>query len=228
MGFNWSRIIKNYWTTVFIPSYFKYIYYRLTDKSRTFRFKKYDYKYFNHWYNTTWNNERTIEIPIICRYLSENMDDNILEIGNVLSHYFKINHDVVDKYEKAEGVINEDVVDFQTSKKYNLIISISTLEHVGWDEIPRDPEKIFSAIDNLKLHLAPEGKLVVTLPLGQNSILDNYLETGKIKFTENYYLRRITKSNKWKELNSGFYSAKKPFQYPGAQVMFVGIYQKSD
>ena len=36
MGFNWSRIIKNYWTTVFIPSYFKFLYYRLIDKSKNF------------------------------------------------------------------------------------------------------------------------------------------------------------------------------------------------
>ena len=27
----------------------------------------------------------------------------ILEVGNVLSHYFRINHDVVDKYENRQG-----------------------------------------------------------------------------------------------------------------------------
>jgi hypothetical protein len=59
---------------------------------------------------------------------------NILEIGNVLSHYFPVNHDIVDKYEKADGVINQDVVHFYSPKKYDLIVSVSTLEHVGWDE----------------------------------------------------------------------------------------------
>ena len=39
MGFNWSKIINNYWTTVFIPSYFRYNYYKLFDKSKTFKFQ---------------------------------------------------------------------------------------------------------------------------------------------------------------------------------------------
>jgi hypothetical protein len=137
-----------------------------------------------------------------------------------------MDHDVVDKYEKAEGVINEDVVDFHTSKKYSLIISISTLEHVGWDEYPRDPEKIFDAIKNLKNLLGAGGKLVVTLPLGENNVLDKYLEIGKIKFTENYYLKRISRSNKWEENESGYINSEHNPHYPGAQVLFVGVYKK--
>jgi hypothetical protein len=35
---------------------------------------------------------------------------------------------VVDKYEKDVGVINEDIVDFQPGRSYELIISISTLD----------------------------------------------------------------------------------------------------
>ena len=120
-------------------NYLSYIYYRLFDKSKIFKFQGQFYTYFDHPYNTTLDNERSIEIPIISKFLSENKDDNILEIGNVLSHYFNFEHDVVDKYEKSEGVTNEDVVDFKSSKNYSLIISISTLEHVGWDEDPKDP-----------------------------------------------------------------------------------------
>jgi hypothetical protein len=41
---------------------------------------------------------------------------NVLEVGNVLSHYFPVHHDVLDKYEKAKGVINEDVVEFSPAK----------------------------------------------------------------------------------------------------------------
>ncbi len=196
----------------------------MVDKSKTFKFQGNDFKYFYHWYNTTWNNERTVEIPIVCQMINDT-NENFLEIGNVLSHYFNIDHYIVDKYEKGKGVINEDVVDFQTSKIYKLIVSISTLEHVGGDEKPRDPEKIFEAIHNLKRHLAPEGKLIVTIPLGHNNILDSYLESGKIKFTENYYLTRISNSNKWKEIKSGYYNVKNHSQYPGAHVLFIGVYK---
>jgi hypothetical protein len=224
-----SKIRKNEYLRfifVVIPSYMRYNYYKFSDRSRSFKFQGQDYKYFNHWYNTTWNDERAVEIPIICRFIQENNNDNILEIGNVLSHYFNLNHDIVDKYEKSDGVINEDVVNFQTTKNYKLIVSISTLEHVGWDETPRDPTKIFDAIDNLKKLLAPGGKLVVTMPLGHNNILDDYLETGEVKFNENHYLKRISKSNKWIANKSGFYKAKYNFPFPAANLLYVGIYQK--
>jgi hypothetical protein len=52
----------------------------------------------------------------------------------VLSYYFKVDHDILDKYEIIDGVINEDVVDFNPLKRYDLIISILSLPSVGWYE----------------------------------------------------------------------------------------------
>ncbi len=224
--YNWSKIINNYWTADFFPSYLKSWYYKLFNYFKTFKFQGDSYRYFYHWYNTTWKNERTVEIPIIRKFVIENQNDDILEVGNVLSHYININHDVLDKYEKAKGVINEDVVDFQPGKKYSLIISISTLEHVGWDETPFDPQKIFSALKNLKNSLAPGGKLVATIPIGQNPILDNFIETGRIKFNDKYFLKRISKDNRWIELNSEFYRVEYGSPFPSANVLFLGVYNK--
>ena len=45
------------------------------------------YKYSTHEYNETWKNERTVEVPIIWEYVKEYKGKNILEVGNVLSHY---------------------------------------------------------------------------------------------------------------------------------------------
>jgi hypothetical protein len=110
---------------------------------KTFIFNGKTYYYFVHKYNTTWKNERAVEVPIIWDIVREHyrQGKRVLEVGNVLSHYFRIFHDVLDKYEVAEGVINQDVVDFKPAWKYDLIVSISTLEHVGWDEEPKEPEK---------------------------------------------------------------------------------------
>jgi hypothetical protein len=53
--------------------------------------------------------------------------------------YYAVDHDIVDKYESAPGVINKDIVTFKLEgKKYELMISISTLEDVGWNGTPRD------------------------------------------------------------------------------------------
>ena len=179
MTINWKEKIKDHLNPLVLPIYAWY--YGTFKGSNTFFFQKNKLKYFYHKANATWTNERAIEIPIMCEHIKKHPNSRMLEIGNVLSHYFRMSHDVVDKYEKAPGVINQDVVEYTPDYCYDLIISISTLEHVGWDETPRDPEKIFLAIENLKKILAPGGKLVITLPIGENPALDSYLEKKEIK-----------------------------------------------
>ena len=63
------------------------------------------------------------------------------------------------------------------AKEAYKIVSISTIEHVGWDETPRDPNKIPRALENLTTRcLAPGGEIVVTLPIGYNTYLDKLLK----------------------------------------------------
>jgi len=168
-------------------------------------------------------NERAIEVPIIWDIVKKSKG-KILEVGNVLSHYYSVSHDIVDKYEKAKDVINQDIVDFRPSITYDLIISISTLEHVGWDEIPREQGKILLALDNLKLNcLAPSGKMVITLPLGQNSELDNFLSEDKIDIGKQYYLKRISKFNEWIEVGWNDVKGIKYSFITGANGIIIGI-----
>ena len=114
----------------------------------------------------------------------------------MLSHYYAVDHDIVDKYESGPGVINDDVVNFKaTGKKYELIISISTLEHVGWDETPRDPRKPLRAVENLVQLLAPGGMIVITIPVGQNPELDVLLRENRIPFTGRLCPMRVSQDN---------------------------------
>jgi hypothetical protein len=185
-----------------------YYYYRIFKSRLHFNFNGKRYNYFYHLYNTTWKNERTVEIPIIMEIIGKTDSNTILEVGNVLSHYFSVNHDIVDKYEIAEGVINCDISEIPNSKKYDIIITISTLEHVGWDEYvfsddvewdinSLDKTKIPNAIKKLQTLLKTDGKIVVTLPIGYNKILDLLLKENKLPFTEVYYLKRISNDNQW-------------------------------
>ena len=216
----WINDFHKFWTW----------FYTKFKSSRTFTFQGNKYRYFYHNYSITWDNERSVEIPIIWKIIKKYESKKILEIGNVLSHFFHINHDIVDKYEKGKGVINQDVIDYRPNKKYELIISISTLEHVGWDEIPRDPLKILKAIENLKNLLKPRGKIVITLPVGHSSILDNLLDINKLNFTKKYHMKRKSRSNRWKEVNWKKISNVKygTFTRYSATGLVIGFIEKND
>jgi hypothetical protein len=166
-------------------------------RNKWFVYRGKKYRYFYHPYHRTWMTERAIEIPIILEML-KNSDGSILEIGNVLNHYANIPHDVVDKFEKAPGVVNEDVVSFKTDKKYDSIVSISTIEHVGWDE-DKSEDKIPKSLENLKKHLKKNGRIIITVPVNYNPWLDKMMEKGDL-FDEMHFMKRKL-FNQWKESN---------------------------
>jgi hypothetical protein len=180
-----------------------YYFYRIFKSNRVFLFQEKEYKYFYHHYNVTWTSERSVEIPIIRSVLGRCKNKRVLEVGNILSHYFPTSHDILDKYEEGKNVINQDVVDFQPTKKYDLIVSISTLEHIGWDEHllyrTREPQKTLRAFDNPKKCLTHNGEMWVTFPVGYNPHLDQMIDAGKIAFTKLLCMKRISADNAWVE-----------------------------
>jgi hypothetical protein len=159
-----------------------------------------DYRYFYHAYNQTYCNERAVEIPLVWPLVQGAPPERVLEVGNVLGHYFATRHNVVDKYERAPGVHNVDVVDFRPTRPYDLIVSISTLEHVGFNEQPLEPEKPWRAIRNLQRALSSQGRLVITVPIGANPHLDRMLEEGRIPLDDPVCLRRISRDNRWRQV----------------------------
>lgn len=171
-------------------------------KRGTFQFQGKTYPYFYRRYNRTLYNERIVEVPIVWDEVKRHAPARVLEIGNVLGQYFPIKHQVVDKYEQARGVTNIDVVDFQPDQRYDVIAAISTLEHVGWDEEPREPEKFLRAVDHLATLLAPGGNLLVTLPVGWNPEVDRFLAEGRVPFTSIGYLKRDARDNLWHEASA--------------------------
>lgn len=191
---------------------------------KSFMFNGICYLYFDNEYNSTIMNERAVEIPIIFEFIKKFRGKNILEIGNVLSHYYSVNHEVIDKYEKNEGVKNIDIVEFDSEERYDLIVSISTLEHVGWDEEKKDSQKIIYAIQKLRDYLKPYGRLVVTLPLGYNTNMDHLFSENKIQFDDQYYLKRVSENNLWKQVNwSDIKDSKYNTPFPYANGLIIGI-----
>jgi hypothetical protein len=73
-----------------------------------------------------------------------------------------------------------------------LIISISTFEHIGFDDDATEPSavKIKAAVARCRGLLKPDGRLVLTLPVGYNPDLDELMRTGGLGATREFYLRR--------------------------------------
>ncbi len=195
---------------------------------RFFFFQGNKLPYFYNRYNTTWNNERTIEVPIIMNYIKNSPNKRILEFGAVLPHYCPVKWDILDKYEKGKRIINEDIIDFKPQKKYDLIVSISTLEHVGFDEEVKDPAKIIKAIKNLRKNcLNSHGKAIITMPLGYNPNMDNLLFSNKLNFDEKIFLKRINKKNEWREISEEVAKESKyNFPFNAANCIVIGLIEK--
>jgi hypothetical protein len=114
-GLNWFEPLRMYGRSA------------LAGRPTTFTLGGTRYRYLWHPYMTTWRSERAVELPVAWSSVRRVDPSSTLEVGNVLSNYFGARHTVVDKYERAPGVINEDIIDFDPGRRYGLIVSVSTL-----------------------------------------------------------------------------------------------------
>jgi hypothetical protein len=189
-------------------------------KPRTFKFKGEDLPYVYHPYNMTWATERCVEVPIGRHFLSKTSEAASLEVGNVLSHYGPVRHEILDKFEKGQGVINEDITAFRPNKRYDLIVSISTFEHIGYDDETEgsSAEKIKAAINTCRLLLSAQGKLAITVPMGYNPELNSLIAKEDLDTDMETFLQKKGPQD-WRECSraealQGKY--KEPFPYANA------------
>jgi hypothetical protein len=196
-----------------------------------------NYPYYLNLYNSVFS-ERVIELPYVyTKYhdlIKRRKKIKVLEVGNVLSHYFNVSnevgvstYDVIDKYERADNTINVDITKFRSRVGYDIIISISTLEHIGFDEEEKDDKKPLKALNRMISLLNPEGVLIATMPLGYNPTIDQMLSKGKIGFDETHFIRRVSRTNNWEETDLN--TAKKyPYnlKYPCANAVAFLVYKR--
>jgi SAM-dependent methyltransferase len=165
-----------------------------------FSFEGEQYAYLYHPYTRTWLTERAVEIPVVQRIVDRHTGSRILEVGNVLSHYRSQSHLVVDKAEHAPGVLNQDVLELDGLGPFDLIVAVSTLEHVGLDEHERKPRKGLEAARRLEGLLAPGGRLVITVPVGYNQHFDAGLRAGELHLSRAAALRRGPGRTDWRQV----------------------------
>lgn len=170
---------------------------------RYFLFRERRYAYYRS--RKTRFNERAVELPIVKRQL-DCCRGSILEVGNVFhKHYSRSppKWSVVDLYEKNyPHVINEDITKFETSERFDLVVSVSTLEHVGFDyQEERDPTKCRRAIERIRALLAPGGRLLITCGFGYNRNWDRMVGSEEKLFDRLHCMVRASsqEANQWVE-----------------------------
>lgn len=158
-----------------------------------------EYRYFEHRYNAARTNERAVEIPIAARWVAEQQAAGGqwgLEVGNVLRHYDdQASWMVVDAFERGDGVMNLDILDFQPVDRYDWIVSISTVEHIGWEgrgsDEPVDDGKALQAIAHMRSLLTPGGRMLISFPTGFHPRLDEAVESGELDPDQSVFMLRI-------------------------------------
>ena len=160
-------------------------------------------------HNVTWANERCVELALARQFLAGVPAEQILEVGNVTPYYFGGGHTVVDKYEP--GTLQVDIVDFESDRRFDLILSISTFEHIAFDE-PGGPEeadgtggpdavaeKIRAALGRCLGLLAPGGTFAITVPMGYNPALDAMIAAGDLGCDRAAWFKRFPR-RVWREV----------------------------
>ena len=155
----------------------------MNEWQKTFLFKGKKLYYNRILYNNP--TERAVEVSIGLDFLDEvKNSERVLEVGNVISYYENllservgvINRKILDKFEIDIGVDNEDLMNLPSEEKYDAIVSVSTVEHIGQGVDPsgaygestegRDLEAPLKAIAKIYDLLAVEGKALITVPFG--------------------------------------------------------------
>lgn len=149
-----------------------------------------EYTYFISARNSTWANERAVEISYAKEILKHVGPCDLMEIGNVLKNYLSGDWLVCDKYDSSPGIEQQDVLSLAIGRKFKRIISVSTLEHVGFDEPCQKIDAFPLAMSRIAEHLEVGGEFHCTLPIGYNPIVDQHLRDGSVKFDKVIYLLR--------------------------------------
>ena len=157
-----------------------------------------------HRHNVTWANERCMELALARALMAKIPPDRLLEVGNVTPRYFGGRHPVVDRYEP--GSLQVDIVDFEPAERFDLILSISTFEHIAFDEPGPTPAphevaaKVNAALDRCRSLLAPGGLLAITVPLGYNPALDTMIASDELGCDRTTWFKRFPR-RRWRQVS---------------------------
>ena len=145
--------------------------------------------------------ERYIEIPIALTFVQNVIgSEDFLELGCTCPYYFKTfpNHKVYDLTDNHPDNVKKDIRALSDSDYRTNIVSISTLEHINQGQYGISVmEDSFSAASVLKKITDNALKYLITVPIGQNKNLDDFLFSENCTFEKKFIGRKPLKTDDW-------------------------------
>lgn len=145
-------------------------------------------------------NERDIELPFGFEALSR-AEGRVLEVGNTSQRSYPDLplRDIVCRYDELGGrypVYHEDIISWDAGVRYDLIVSLSTLEHVGhdYDEVMDNGKAIRAVVHCMQL-LVPGGEFVFTIPCAFHGSLEFWLVDRP--WEQMAMMERVSTENEW-------------------------------
>ena len=138
------------------------------------------------------SSERAIEIPLAIDFLSHYaLEGSITELGCVLPYYIlkRASHAVYDLTDDHPQCIKRDIRTLGDDELKGVIVSISTLEHLGLPEYGIEEGHADEGVSLLKQVIANAHKYFITVPIGYNKVLDDFILSNS--GLGEYYITRI-------------------------------------
>jgi len=149
---------------------------------------------------------RSVEIALGKLAFERFKGQYILEVGNTLHQYIGGYHLCVDQFDPEQRVIQKDILGFEAFGAFDLVISISTIEHIGYDTTYHGNEKkegwrAVQATRHCYNLMRDGGSLLATWDIGANPFLDLAIEQKVIPFGSYYYLAQDPETLQWSEIS---------------------------
>jgi hypothetical protein len=156
-----------------------------------------EYPYLDHWHSRAWENDKAILGPIGLKFIGGYPGAEVLEIGNVLSHYYGSNHLVLDRYErnKYNNVLKANFTGFYWNTPFKRILSIDEVAKLC--EYSLDPvAALGSMFSKVKRLLTPDGTALVTIPTNYSYIITDAITNNKVPYDDLDVMAKYG-ANKW-------------------------------
>ena len=170
--------------------------------SKDFVFKGKRLLLFEHLYNCGFNtqrmSERCIEIAIMQEWLKAKK--NVVEIGAVSPYYFPgYIEEIVDPADRHVLVTERKSV-FDVDLRGKNVLCISTVEHIGTGQYGVSEKR--DAVMAIRKILDESAHCLITTPIGENPLIDEYLRDNYLDENTFVYYRNFV-GNKWEKWDTG-------------------------